>query len=251
MTTVRIAVHVHSEWSYDARWSLPALAEAFAKRRYDAVLMSEHDRTFDEQRWREYRQACADTSDDRILLVPGMEYEDADSVVHVPVWAEEMPFLGAARPTVELLRDAHDAGAFCVLAHPWRRDAFARYDAEWTRYLGAVEIWNRQYDGIAPNPEGLGLARRLGLQPFVGLDFHTRRQFFPLALSVEIEPPLSGGAVIRALQEGRFRAEAMGMSALRFAQGVPAVPARAAEHARRRLRGPVRSLERRLGRSRS
>jgi hypothetical protein len=251
MTTIRVAVHVHSEWSYDARWTLPALAEAFAKRRYDAVLMSEHDRTFDERRWQQYRRACVDASDGRILLVPGMEYEDAESAVHVPVWGEEMPFLGAARPTADLLRDAREAGGFCVFAHPWRRDAFARYDEKWTPLLGAVEIWNRQYDGIAPNPGGLPLARRLGLTPFVGLDFHTRRQFFPLALSLEIDPPLSAAAVVRALHARRFRAEAMGMSALRFAEGVPAVPARAAEGARRRLRGPVRSLERRLGRSRS
>lgn len=250
MKTVRVAVHVHSEWSYDARWSLRALADAFAKRRYDAVLMSEHDRGFDEARWQEYRQACAEASDDRILLVPGMEYEDADSVVHVPVWGEELPFLGAARPTSDLLGDARDAGGFCVFAHPWRRDAYARYDDEWTPFLGAVEIWNRQYDGIAPHPDGLALAERLGLPPFLGLDFHTSRQFFPLALSLDVEPPLSPAAVVRALHAGRFRAEAFGLSALRFARGLPAVPARAAERARRGLRGPVRNLERRLGRSR-
>jgi hypothetical protein len=250
VTTVRIAVHVHSEWSYDAHWPLGELAAAFKKRRYDAVLMAEHDRTFEEPRWQEYRQACAEASDG-ILLVPGMEYEDAESVIHIPVWGEELPFLGAARPTLELLRDAHETGGFCVFAHPWRRDAFARYDDEWTPFLGAVEIWNRQYDGIAPNPGGLPLARRLGLSPIVGLDFHTRRQFFPLALSVEIEPPLSPAAVVRALHARRYRPEAMRMSAVRFAEGAPALPARAAESARRRLRGPVRSLERRLGRSRS
>ena len=126
MTTIRVAVHVHSEWSYDARWPLGELAEAFAKRRYDAVLMSEHDRGFDEARWQQYRQACADASDDRILLVPGMEYEDADSVVHVPTWGEEMPYLGAARPTPELLHDAREAGGFCVFAHPWRQSPSRR-----------------------------------------------------------------------------------------------------------------------------
>jgi predicted metal-dependent phosphoesterase TrpH len=250
LKTVRAAVHVHSEWSYDARWSLPALADAFAKRRYDAVLMSEHDRGFDEAGWQEYRQACAEASDERILLVPGMEYEDAESVVHVPTWGEELPFLGAARPTSELLREAREAGGFCVLAHPWRRDAFARYEDEWTPLLGAVEIWNRQYDGIAPHPKGLALAERLGLPAFLGLDFHTSRQFFPLALSLDVETPLSAATVVRALHAGRFRAEAFGTSALRFAGGLQAVPLRAAEQARRRVRGPVRSLERRLGRSR-
>ena len=248
MTTIRAAVHVHSEWSYDAHWSLRQLADAFARRRYDAVLLSEHDRGFDERRWQEYRRACAAASDERILLVPGMEYEDPESVVHVPVWGERLPFLGERRPTLGLLRDAHAAGGFAVLAHPWRRDAHLRHRPDWSPLLGGVEIWNRQYDGIAPHPSGLRLARALQLPPFVGLDFHTRRQFFPLAMSLDIAGPLSTAAVVDALHAGRFAPSAAGMSALRFARGLPAPPARAAERTRRRLRGPVRRLERRIGR---
>src|SRR5205814_8273350 len=86
--TVRAAAHVHSEWSYDASWALPDLARAFARRGYDVVLMAEHDRGFDETRWDEYKRACAQAGGDRILLVPGMEYEDAADGVHVPVCGE-------------------------------------------------------------------------------------------------------------------------------------------------------------------
>ena len=251
MITIRVATHVHSEWSYDAHWTLSALAAAFAKRRYDAVLMSEHDRGFDKSRWRDYGQACAETSVGTTLLVPGIEYEDPESVVHVPVWGEEMPFLGEQQQTLQLLRDAREAGGFAVFAHPWRRDAFLRCRQEWSPLLGAVEIWNRQYDGIAPNPGGLRFAQQMELRPFLGLDFHTRRQFFPLALLLQIEPPITTGAIVDALHAGRFRTSAVGISALHFASGLPAAPARAAERARRRLRGPVRNLERRLGGSRS
>lgn len=49
MRTVKAAVHVHSEWSYDARLPLPELADLFA-RGYDAVFMSEHDRGFAAER---------------------------------------------------------------------------------------------------------------------------------------------------------------------------------------------------------
>ena len=83
MRTIRAAAHVHSDWSYDASWALPDLARAFARRGYDVVLMAEHDRGFDAERWAAYRMTCAAASSDRILLVPGMEYEDADNVVPV------------------------------------------------------------------------------------------------------------------------------------------------------------------------
>ena len=58
MRTMRVAAHVHSEWSYDAEWQLDELVRAFRERRYDAVLMAEHDRGFDDVRWEAYRAAC-------------------------------------------------------------------------------------------------------------------------------------------------------------------------------------------------
>ena len=84
MTTVRVAAHVHSSWSLCAEWSLADIALAFQRRRYDVVLMSEHDRGFDQQRWTEYQKACVAASADDIILIPGIEYEDADNVVHTP-----------------------------------------------------------------------------------------------------------------------------------------------------------------------
>jgi len=38
---IRVAPHVHSEWSYDAEWPLPELVAAFRERKYDAVLTAE------------------------------------------------------------------------------------------------------------------------------------------------------------------------------------------------------------------
>jgi predicted metal-dependent phosphoesterase TrpH len=243
MTTVRAAAHVHSEWSYDASWALEALAQAFARRRYDVVLMAEHDRGFDAERWQGYREACAAASDGRILLVPGMEYEDADNVVHVAVWGEAAPYFGHGRETLETLEDARSAGCTAVFAHPWRRDASTRFRPEWAPLLSAVEIWNRHYDGVAPSREGLRLSQEHGLAPFVSLDFHTRRQFFPLAMELEVDGALTASAVYAALAAGRFRPAALRMSALRFTHGAPGATARGLERARRAVRGPLRKLE--------
>lgn len=242
MTTVRVAAHVHSSWSYDAEWSLADIALAFQRRRYDVVLMSEHDRGFDQRRWTEYQKACVAASADDIILVPGIEYEDADNVVHTPVWGENVPFLGSGRPTLELLRLARAEGAVTVLAHPWRRNAISRYQPEWAPLLSAVEIWNRKYDGVAPHRDTAKFANRQGFAPFVSLDFHTRRQFFPLAMSISLPDRPSPVSLIEAIRGGRCRAEFLGLSALRFTGGFEGATLRALEAARRGVRGPLSRL---------
>jgi hypothetical protein len=242
MTSLRVAAHVHSEWSYDGEWSLAEIARAFRRRRYDAVLLSEHDRSFDAGRWAGYRKACLAASTGDLLLVPGIEYEDPENVVHTPVWGGNVPFLGAGRPTLELLRLARAEGGVAVLAHPWRRNAVARYQPDWAPLLSAVEIWNRKYDGLAPDRQAAGLAERDGLSPLVSLDFHDRRQFFPLAMSVEIDGPASPKALAEAIRRGRCQPEFLGMSALRFTGGLEGAALRAAEAVRRGMRGPVRRL---------
>jgi hypothetical protein len=234
---VRVAAHVHSSWSYDAAWPLRKIAAAFRRRRYDVVLMSEHDRSFDDQTWARYQLACQEASGDGILLVPGIEYEDPDSVVHVPVWGDGIAFLGAGRPTLDLLRRAGEAGAVAVLAHPWRRDALTRYQPEWTPWLTAVEIWNRKYDGLAPGRHLGQFADRAGIDPFVSLDFHTSRQFFPLAMSVTLAAEPSTASVVQAMRAGQFRAEFLGLRAAGFTGGAGGAALHSLEAVRRACAG--------------
>jgi predicted metal-dependent phosphoesterase TrpH len=242
MTSVRVAVHVHSSWSYDAQWSLQEIANSFRRRRYDVVLMSEHDRSFDDQAWAQYQIACQEASSDEILIVPGIEYEDSDGVVHTPVWGDGVPFLGAGRRTIDLLRHAREAGAIAVFAHPWRKNAISRYQPEWASLLSAIEIWNRKYDGIAPDRKLSQFSDREGINPLVSLDFHTSRQFFPLATSVTLAAEPSTASLIEAIRNGNFRPEFLGLPALRFTQGVEGAALRSLEAARRGVRRPVRLL---------
>jgi hypothetical protein len=242
MIRVRAAAHVHSSWSYDAHWSLPDIAAAFTRRRYDVVLMAEHDREFDEDRWGEYQQRCKAASTDRIVLVPGIEYEDGDNVVHTPVWGPAVPFLGAGLPTADLLRRARAAGGAAVFAHPWRHEAISRYTPEWAPLLSGIEIWNRKYDGAAPARNARGFAEAEGLMPFAALDFHTSRQFFPLAMTAWLDEPPSAASLAEAILAGRCRPEFAGLSALRFTRGLEGAAARALESVRRAMRGPLRQL---------
>ena len=243
MRTVRVAAHIHSSWSYDAEWSLQDIASAFRRRRYDVVLMSEHDRSFDDRTWAEYQLACQEASTDGILLVPGIEYEDSDGVVHTPVWGDNIPFLGAGRSTLELLRCARAENAVTVLAHPWRRNAISRYQPDWGPLLNAIEIWNRKYDGIAPSRQLGQFAGREGIDPFVSLDFHTSRQFFPLAMSVTLLEKPSVVSIVNAIRDGDSQPEFLGMSALRFTGGIGGTTLRAAEMFRRVVRRPIRLLQ--------
>lgn len=238
MRTARFASHVHSAWSDDASWTLDDLRDALRKRGYDGALMCEHDRGFTENRWQEYREECIRASRDGFLFVPGIEYGDVDNVVHLPAWGP-LPFLGEGRDPGTLLGHIAEEGGLAVLAHPWRRDAWERFDPGWAPHLLAVEIWNRKYDGIACERRALQLAQDEGLRPFVALDFHTSRQFFPLATRLQVQE-LTAAATFAALQEGRWRPEFLGRSALRFTGGLPGTALAGLESARRAARRVVR-----------
>jgi hypothetical protein len=240
--TLKSAAHVHSEWSDDASWPLSRIAEAFARRGYDVVLMCEHSRGFTAEKWADYWQACDEASTDRLLLVPGIEYGDEDDVVHIPVWGR-VPFLGEAPPIGDLLARATRLGGTAVWAHPGRRDAWRRFEPSWREHLGGIEVWNRKYDGVAANPGSLALARSHGARQVAALDFHTRRQLFPLSLALtlaeavadtEDEPTkLSVDDVYTALSAGSFSARGFGIPLDRLTSGLPALALRGLERARR------------------
>jgi hypothetical protein len=238
VTVLRAAAHVHSEWSYDGSWTLPAIARLFDRMGYDAVLMCEHDRGFDDEMWASYREACA-RAIDGALLVPGIEYSDADNRIHVPVWGAT-PFLGEGTATGELLARVSDLGASAVFAHPARRRAAAAFDPAWGRHLVGVEWWNRKTDGYAPRPEtGRELAAH-GAVPFASIDFHTTRHLLPLTMALESDSGRSMDGVLGALRDRRCRPQAFGTSAMRFMQGRGLRGARVAERARKRVARLVR-----------
>lgn len=234
--TVRAAAHVHSEWSDDGSWPLRRIASVFGRYRCAVVLMSEHSRDFTPAKWREYIEACAAASTRRVTLVPGLEYGDDDDVVHIPVWGAQVPFFGQAPRIAALLAEVSEAGGTAVWAHPRRRDAWRRFDPSWRQHLTAIEVWNRKYDGIAPDPRSADLSRRQGTRAFVSLDFHTRRQLFPLSLALRLDASgsaVSTGDVYEALRAGRFSARAFGLPVEPLTSGLPAAALRTLESGRR------------------
>lgn len=227
------AAHVHSDWSDDGSWSLEQIARTFRRMGAAVVLMSEHSRGFTAGKWQEYADACRQASDEKVLLVPGIEYGDEDDVVHIPVWGS-VPFFGEAPPVGQLLKEAREAGGTAVWAHPWRRDAWRRFEPDWFEQLAAVEVWNRKYDGIAPSRRALALAEREGATPFVSLDFHTRRQLFPLTLRLGVEGATDVESVYAALSAGRFAPRVCGLPLARVTTGGGGAALQGLERLRRR-----------------
>jgi hypothetical protein len=149
--------------------------------------MTEHDRGFTEERFHQFRQACAVASSDLMLVVPGIEYSDADNRVHVLVWGLSS-FLGENLPTADMLDQVAAANGVAVLAHPGRKRAWMAFEPRWSGRLVGIEAWNRKYDGWAPGKDAPALLSAVGGPiPFVGLDFHTNQQSFPLAMALDID----------------------------------------------------------------
>jgi hypothetical protein len=208
---VLAACHVHSKWSYDGSWSLEALSARFGSRGYRLLMMTEHDRGFTAARLDQYRKACSQASSSEFLVMPGIEYSDAANRVHVLVWGP-VPFLGEGLPTSEMLEAVKAATGLAVLAHPSRRDAWKSFEPSWADRLLGIEVWNRKYDGWAPSRTAPALVQMAGAIPFVGLDFHTQRQSFPLAMELDVQGEVSEETVLDSLRSRRCNARAFRLS---------------------------------------
>ena len=194
--------HVHSNWSYDGSWSLSELVDKVRRSGCRVLMMTEHDRGFTAERFSEYRRVCANASSEDILVVPGIEYSDSANRVHVLTWGP-VPFLGEGLVTEELLKSVKGAGGVAVMAHPSRKKAWECFASEWDGQLLGVEVLNRKYDGWAPSQTASDLISRIDAVPFVGLDFHTQRQSFPLGMVLDLGETISEETVIACLHARR------------------------------------------------
>jgi len=232
------ASHVHSTWSYDGSWSLEALRDKFKHAGCRVLMMTEHDKGFTPSRFVDYQESCARLSTAEILVMPGIEYSDPANCVHILVWG--VPFLGEGLPTSSILEAVKSANGVAVLAHPSRKNAWACVKAHWADYLLGIEVWNRKYDGWAPSKTAPGLIRMAGAVPFVGLDFHTQRQWFPLNMVLDVAGHVNEETVIQCLRSRRCYARAFGLPVGRnlFRRFLPALSM--AEQSRRTAASLVR-----------
>jgi len=229
---IRAACHIHSDWSHDGRWTLPALASEFESREYRVLMLTDHDLGFSESRRLAHREACARASSGKMLLVPGIEYSDAQNLVHILVWGP-VPFLGEGLPTLELLKGVKAANGVAVMAHPARRQAWKTFDPVWIEYLLGMEVWNRKTDGWAPSSVAQRLMEGTSLLPFVSMDFHAINQMFPLSMEMDIASDINGETVLDCLRRRACRPLFFSEPARDVINGWPQLVLKPAERVRR------------------
>jgi hypothetical protein len=141
---------------------------------------------------------CRAASSGAVRLVPGLEIVTAERY-HLLAFglAEPVP----AGPVGEMAGRVREAGGVPVLAHP------SRYRAGWEDRLaavGAVEVWNRHYDGrVAPWPGAVAAVRAApGVRATFGLDAHGEEAL--VGRLPELLLDASGGDPLDALRTGRY-----------------------------------------------
>jgi hypothetical protein len=104
---------------------------------------------------------------------------------------------------------------------------------EWVKYLLGIEVWNRKTDGWSPSREAQKLILQSGALPIVGLDFHSAKQLFPMALRLNVDGSLNEGNALVALRLGSFSCEVFGIRLNRFTAGLGGPTTRVLESGRR------------------
>jgi hypothetical protein len=154
-----------------------------------------------------------------------------------------VPFLGEGVPTSDLLKAVTSAGGVAVLAHPSRMQASEYFNPAWADDLLGIEIWNRKTDGWAPSQAALPLVEGTRLLSFVGMDFHSHRQMFPLAMELDLGPETSEESVLACLRARRCHATAFGRPVIEATRGWTGARRGIAERFRRSLAKLYRGLK--------
>jgi hypothetical protein len=210
-------LHLHTTFS-DGELSLAELKDHFQAKGFQFLLMSDHAEGMDGEKMRAYVAQCRALSDDRFLIVPGLEFAYPSKAVpgssHLHLLGFGIARYERAKDPVGMIHTIHRLGGLAVLAHPY--PAHAPDYAELAPLLDGIELWNTKYNGrFAPalwNYVLLQQIQRRGSKTFgfYGTDFHWKTQYAGMVVSVEAEQ-LAAPVLLASLSNGKFHAEKGGM----------------------------------------
>jgi PHP domain-containing protein len=197
--------HVHSVYS-DGDESLERLVEVFRLSGMSFAAVSDHAEVFDEGRMQEYVRLCESLSDNRFLVIPGLEFALHGGDIHILGY-------GITRrvrfKTMEQLVDGiHDEGGLAVLAHP--PVGCTNMIGSIKGKLDGIEVWNGRYDGVhAPRSDSFQLLRRVRRQKvetvaYCGVDLHKMSQTRKLLYADVNTDGLTRSEIMHALRAGSF-----------------------------------------------
>jgi PHP domain len=207
------AVHVHSDYSRDGHDSLEVIRDRAAACRIRFVAMTDHAEDFDAARYDAYREACARLSDDRVTLIPGLEFRFAKHrglhllACGLDRWAQPATLESFADDVAESAR-------LTILAHPiltaYRVPGVVR------DCIDAVEVWNASYNTrYLPDPRAISLLHvvrrsRPAVVAVAGLDQHDASN--DRRTRVVLRDPRDLADPLLAIREGRFTNRGQTMS---------------------------------------
>jgi hypothetical protein len=209
--TIDCLLHVHSSFSYDSETDLADIAQTARRHGIRCVLMSEHNNFMDAEQTAALVRRCDELSDDRLLIVPGLELAFDSNRIHLLAFGTRryIGSSGADCTFASLIDQVHEAGGLAVLAHPSHRQASSLIELKDLQRLDGIEIWNvKNGNKFVPTASDLRLLERVRTAGgpafgFAGVDWHHLNRFCRLVVRVEVRR-LDQDAVFSELRQGRF-----------------------------------------------
>jgi hypothetical protein len=209
--TIDCLLHVHSSFSYDSQTDLTVIAEKARRENIQCVLMTEHNNFLNAERTAAFVRRCEELSDDRLLIVPGLELALAANRIHLLAFGVRryIESSGVDCTFASLIEKVHEDGGLAVLAHPSHRRAASLIEPQDLRRLDGIEIWNvKNGNKFVPTTPDLRLLERVRSAGgpafgFAGLDWHHLNRFCRLVVRVEATR-LGRDEIFTALRQGRF-----------------------------------------------
>lgn len=204
MTTPQVGVlHVHSSYSHDGRDSLTALRKFALSRRINFIGLTDHAEDLSADRWPDFVDECHVVSDDRVRLIPGLEFRFAGfSGLHLLAIGLDR-WISPETPAA-FVRECLPSPAFTIMAHPILADY--QVPAAVRAGIHAIEVWNAAYNTrYLPDPRAIRLlhdirAERPNVVGTAGLDQHDSRNDRQTRVLVSRDEH----DVVEALRAGRF-----------------------------------------------
>jgi len=175
MDDLRVAIHLHTHYSYDSNQSPADILAAAERERIDVVAITDHD---------EIDGACearelSERGGSRVRVIVGEEVSSRDGhLIGLFMQRRIEPGL-SAEETIAAIREQ---GGVVLAPHPFSTlcDNSLRANAERVAPLiDAMEIHNAQNPLPWQDAAAARFARERGITPFVGCDGHIRGQLAP------------------------------------------------------------------------
>ena len=205
MSFAKGVLHVHSLYS-DGEESLEGIVDRLRLAGMSFAAVSDHAEVFDDERIKDYTQACSALSTPSFAVIPGLEFALHGGEIHILGYGitRRVRF----RTVDELVDGIHEAGGIVVLAHP--PVGSINLLGSVRGKLDGVEVWNGRYDGTrAPRADSFQLLRRVRslnskAAAYCGIDLHKLGQLRrPVYVEVETEA-LERNRILDALRAGKF-----------------------------------------------